>query len=36
MFDEKMLKELASVQTKGPILSVYLDVDPMTANFRSV
>jgi hypothetical protein len=29
MFDEKMLKELASVQTSGPILSVYLDVDPM-------
>ncbi len=29
MFDEKMLKELASVQASGPILSVYLDVDPM-------
>ena len=29
MFDKKMLKELASVQTNGPILSVYLDVDPM-------
>ena len=29
MFDEKMLKELASIQTTGPILSVYLDVDPM-------
>lgn len=29
MFDEKLLKELASVQTSGPILSVYLDVDPI-------
>ncbi len=28
MFDERALKELASVQTEGPILSVYLDVDP--------
>ena len=29
MFDETMLKELATIQTKDPILSVYLDVDPM-------
>lgn len=29
MFDEKILRELASIQTKGPILSVYLDVDPV-------
>ncbi len=29
MFDEKMLRELASIQTNGPILSVYLDVDPV-------
>lgn len=28
MFDEHALKELASIQTEGPILSVYLDVDP--------
>ncbi len=28
MFDEGALKELASVQTEGPILSVYLNVDP--------
>jgi peptide chain release factor subunit 1 len=28
MFDERALKELASVQTEGPILSVYLNVDP--------
>jgi hypothetical protein len=30
MIDEKVLKELASVQTQGPMLSVYLDVDPVT------
>lgn len=29
MFDATMLKELASVQTQSPLLSVYLDVDPM-------
>lgn len=28
MFDERALKELASIQTEGPILSVYLNVDP--------
>jgi len=28
MFDERALKELASVQAEGPILSVYLNVDP--------
>jgi rubrerythrin len=28
MFDENSLRELASVVAKGPILSVYLDVDP--------
>lgn len=28
MFDERALKELASVYTEGPILSVYLNVDP--------
>lgn len=28
MFDERALKELASVQTEGPILSTYLNVDP--------
>jgi hypothetical protein len=27
MFDERALKELASVETEGPILSVYLNVD---------
>jgi hypothetical protein len=27
MFDEKALKELASIETEGPILSVYLNVD---------
>jgi len=28
MFDEKSLKELASFEAKGPILSLYLNVDP--------
>jgi rubrerythrin len=28
MFDERALKELASIETGGPILSVYLNVDP--------
>ncbi len=28
MFDEKSLRELASIQGNGPILSVYLNVDP--------
>ncbi len=28
MFDERALRELASIQAKGPILSVYLNVDP--------
>jgi hypothetical protein len=28
MFDEKSLKALASIQADGPILSVYLNVDP--------
>lgn len=28
MFDERALKELASIQTEGPMLSVYLNVDP--------
>jgi peptide chain release factor subunit 1 len=28
MFDERALKELASIQSEGPILSVYLNVDP--------
>ncbi len=28
MFDEKSLKELASLEAKGPILSLYLNVDP--------
>ncbi|MCU0521457.1 MAG: hypothetical protein MUF84_12280 [Anaerolineae bacterium] len=28
MFDETALRELASIQTEGPILSVYLNVDP--------
>jgi hypothetical protein len=27
MFDEKSLKELASVEANGPILSLYLNVD---------
>ncbi|MDF1512409.1 MAG: hypothetical protein P1S60_01235 [Anaerolineae bacterium] len=29
MFDDNMLKELASIQTAGPLLSVYLNVDPV-------
>ncbi len=32
MFNEKSLKELASVEASGPILSVYLDVDPTQRN----
>lgn len=28
MFNEKALKELASIEAEGPILSVYLNVDP--------
>ncbi len=28
MFDEKSLRELASIKANGPILSIYLDVDP--------
>ncbi len=28
MFEEKTLRELAMLQAKGPILSLYLDVDP--------
>ena len=28
MFSERALKELASVESQGPILSVYLNVDP--------
>jgi hypothetical protein len=28
MFDERALKELASIETEGPMLSVYLNVDP--------
>ncbi len=28
MFDERALKELASLQVEGPILSLYLNVDP--------
>ena len=28
MFSERALRELASVETQGPILSVYLNVDP--------
>lgn len=28
MFDERALRELASIQAEGPILSVYLNVDP--------
>lgn len=28
MFDETALRELASIQTEGPILSLYLNVDP--------
>lgn len=28
MFDEKTLRELATLQALGPVLSVYLDVDP--------
>lgn len=28
MFDEETLKELASTETEGPILSLYLNVDP--------
>ena len=28
MFDERALRELASIQAQGPILSVYLNVDP--------
>ena len=28
MFDESALKKLASIETEGPILSVYLNVDP--------
>ena len=28
MFDETALRELASIQTEGPILSVFLNVDP--------
>jgi peptide chain release factor subunit 1 len=28
MFDERALRELASIQADGPILSVYLNVDP--------
>ncbi len=28
MFEERALKELASVQAEGPVLSVYLNVDP--------
>ncbi|MBN2005745.1 MAG: hypothetical protein JXA21_20480 [Anaerolineae bacterium] len=28
MFDERSLRELASVKANGPILSIYLDVDP--------
>lgn len=28
MFDESLLRELASVESAGPILSVYLNVDP--------
>ena len=29
MFDEQLLQELASVEGSGPILSVYLNVDPL-------
>ncbi|MGC9399333.1 MAG: hypothetical protein ACP5HM_09360 [Anaerolineae bacterium] len=29
MFDEQLLRELASVEGTGPILSVYLNVDPL-------
>ena len=28
MFDEKLLRELAALEAGGPILSVYLNVDP--------
>ena len=28
MFEEKLLRELAAIETTGPILSLYLDVDP--------
>ena len=28
MFDEKSLKELAAIEAEGPVLSIYLDVDP--------
>jgi len=28
MFDESLLRDLATIETSGPVLSVYLDVDP--------
>jgi len=28
MFDEKSLRELATIEAGGPILSLYLNVDP--------
>ena len=28
MFDEKLLRELAALEAAGPVLSVYLNVDP--------
>ncbi|MFN2109515.1 MAG: hypothetical protein ACK2UI_07630, partial [Anaerolineae bacterium] len=32
MFDEKSLKELATIEASGPILSLYLNVDPTQQN----